>query len=72
MIQLMKKWGLGVSASLLLVLTGCFPEEQRPTVTEVETMSNLDGGLGTEYGPYSPVLQDVYDRSIPEEVYSGE
>ncbi|GGF85568.1 hypothetical protein GCM10010912_33600 [Paenibacillus albidus] len=65
--------GIAVAVILTLpVLTGCAAQEQAPGLTQVNRMSTMDGGLDPAYGPPSPVMQDVYDRSIPAEVYSGE
>ena len=65
------KWIMGVCMLLLFVLTGC-TKAQFPRVMEITPMTSLDGTLENQYGPKSPVMQDVYDQSIPEEVYSGE
>lgn len=63
---------LFVCTLILLGVTGCSMEEQSPWVLEMNSMTTLDGGTQSQYGPQSPVMQDVYDRSIPEEVYSEE
>lgn len=70
------KWG-AVSALLFLLLglTGCTMVKQTPGVIEMRQISSLDGGLQSPYGPYgpqSPVMQDVYSRSIPDEVYAAD
>ncbi len=65
------KWEVGVCILLLFILTSC-TKAQLPRVMEIIPMTSLDGGLQSQYSPLSPVMQDVYDRSIPEEVYSGE
>ncbi|MRN52544.1 hypothetical protein [Paenibacillus monticola] len=67
------KWG-AVCALLFLLLwiTGCVMVKQAPSVIEMQQMSSLDGGLQSPYGPQAPVMQDVYSRSIPDNVYSAE
>lgn len=65
------KWEVGVCILLLLVLTGC-AKAQLPRVMEITPMTNLDGNLQNQNGSKSPVMQDVYNRSIPEEVYSAD
>lgn len=67
------KWG-AVSALLFLLLglTGCTMVKQTPGVIEMRQISSLDGGLQSPYGPQSPVMQDVYSRSIPDEVYAAD
>lgn len=66
------KWELLVCILCLMGVTGCTMEAQSPRALEINSMTSLDGGAQSQYGPQSPVMQDVYDRSIPEEVYSGE
>lgn len=63
-------WEVGVCLLLMLGLVGC--SEAEPTkVIEINEMNNLDGTIKGQYPPpLSPVLQDVYNRSIPEEVYT--
>lgn len=65
------KWNVGVCIVMLFLLTGC-TEAELPRVMEITPMTRLDGSTQSQYGPQSPVMQDVYNRSIPEEVYSGE
>ncbi|WNS45811.1 hypothetical protein [Paenibacillus sp. MMS20-IR301] len=55
---------------LLLVTAGCSAGSREPEYTHIRSMSGLDGGLDTQDNRVSPVMLDVYDRSIPEEVYS--
>ncbi|OMD43007.1 hypothetical protein [Paenibacillus odorifer] len=63
------KWEVGVCLLLLMVLVGC--SEAKPTkVMEINEMTNLDGKPKGQYPPLSPVMQDIYNRSIPEEVYT--
>ncbi len=63
------KWEVGVCLLLLMVLGGC--SEAKPAkVMEIKEMTNLDGKPKGQYPPLSPVMQDTYNRSIPEEVYS--
>jgi hypothetical protein len=63
------KWEVGVCLLLLLGLIGC-SEAESPKTIEINETTNLDRKSKGQYGPLSPVLQDVYKRSIPEEVYS--
>lgn len=63
------KWEVCVCLIVLLGLMGC--SEAEPTkVMEINEMTNLDGTPKGQYPPLSPVLQDTYNRSIPEEVYT--
>lgn len=65
------KWEVGVSLLLLMFVVGC--SEAKPTkVMEINEMTNLDGKAKAQYPPLSPVMQDIYNRSIPEEVYSAD
>lgn len=65
----MMNWKVGVCMMLLLGMMGC--SEDEPTkVMEINEMTNLDGTPKGQYPPLSPVLQDTYNRSIPEEVYT--
>lgn len=66
------KWELLVCIFCLMGVTGCTMKAQSPSVLEINSMTSLDGGTQSQYGIQSPVMQDVYDRSIPEEVYSAE
>lgn len=65
-------WWLGSFAILLLVLAGCSHEEEAPVYKELREMPAMKNSLDSEsrYEPLTPVMQDVYDRSIPEDVYS--
>ncbi|MFF2907359.1 hypothetical protein [Paenibacillus sp. NPDC057934] len=64
-------WCLGLCAAALIGLTGCSTDAPALRYQEVNKLSTLDGEL--EHSPEpSPVLIDVYDRSIPQEVYSGD
>ncbi len=64
---------LSIGACLLMGSAGCGNGKTLPVYTEVGLMPGLDGGLdgGLNSGNRlkSPVLRDVYDGSIPEEVY---
>ncbi|WP_339315664.1 hypothetical protein [Paenibacillus sp. FSL R10-2734] len=63
------KWEVGVCLLLLMIVVGC--SEARPAkVMEINELTNLDGKLQGPYPPLSPVMQDTYNRSIAEEVYS--
>lgn len=70
----MYKKRVAVACLLLMVfsIAGCTAREQRTEHTETRNMEELGDKLGSPYGPYSPVLQDVYDRSISSDVYSVE
>jgi len=56
----------------MLVLTGCSKEEQAPVFSEVREMPSMQESFhkDTRNEPLSPVMRDVYNRSIPEDVYS--
>lgn len=60
---------IGVGACLLLGIAGCTAGKQVPEYTDVHSMTGLDGSLNSRDSLTSPVLRDVYDNSIPEEVY---
>ncbi|MNH43199.1 hypothetical protein D3C79_1050450 [compost metagenome] len=62
----------GLCLALLLGLTGCKASFQPPEAVEIHQMTGMDGKQNSLYGPLSPVMQDVYDRSISAEVYSAE
>ncbi|KWX79536.1 hypothetical protein AMQ84_06365 [Paenibacillus riograndensis] len=55
---------------MLLGTAGCAAQDQAPGAVEIHRMTDLEGPLGGTDSTLSPVIQDVYDRSIPEEVYS--
>ncbi|MBW4083611.1 hypothetical protein [Paenibacillus sp. S150] len=55
---------------VLLGTAGCAAQDQAPGAVEIRRMTDLDGPLDRTDSTLSPVMQDVYDRSIPEEVYS--
>lgn len=60
----------GFALILLLSSAGCDATYQAPGAVEVQIMPELESEpLGTE-SPLSPVIQDVYDLSIPADVYS--
>lgn len=59
---------LSLGACLLIGAAGCRGDQALPEYTEVGLMPGLDGGLDSDRLK-SPVLRDVYDGSIPEEVY---
>lgn len=59
---------LSMGACLLMGAAGCGNGKALPVYTEVGLMPGLDGGLDSDRLK-SPVLRDVYDGSIPEEVY---
>jgi hypothetical protein len=54
----------------MLGTAGCAAGGEAPGYTGIHKMTGLDGRLDTPDSLISPVMQDVYDRSIPEEVYS--
>lgn len=60
---------MGLCLALLLGLTGCSATYEAPEAVRIQQMTDLDGKLDS---PLSPVMQDVYDRSISAEVYSAE
>ncbi|KUP24639.1 hypothetical protein [Paenibacillus sp. DMB5] len=62
----------GLCAALLLVLTGCTAAYQAPKTAPIHSMTELGGNLDPLDRTVSPVIQDVYDRSIPAEVYSAD
>lgn len=65
-------WEAGLALILLLSIAGCAVTYQAPGVVEIHRMSELDGEpLGTQ-SPLTPVILDVYDRSISAEVYSDQ
>ncbi|WP_310832830.1 hypothetical protein [Paenibacillus pedocola] len=71
----MRKFKLPVTVlclALLLGLTGCMAAYQAPDAVEIHQMTDMGGKQSSLYGPLSPVMQDVYDRSISTEVYSAE
>ncbi|QSF46988.1 hypothetical protein [Paenibacillus tianjinensis] len=73
----MRKFKLPVTVlclALLLGLTGCKTVYQPPEAVEIHRMSDMDMDVQHNNldGPLSPVMQDVYDRSISTEVYSVE
>ncbi|WP_379133332.1 hypothetical protein [Paenibacillus sp. sgz500958] len=56
---------------LLLVISGCSYEEQAPPYTGLRELPALKQPLPMDRSEtLSPVMKDVYNRSIPEEVYS--
>lgn len=63
---------MGLCLALLLGLTGCSATYEAPEAVRIQQMTDLEGKLDSPYGPLSPVMQDVYDRSISAEVYSAE
>ncbi|MHA6532566.1 hypothetical protein [Paenibacillus sp. BAC0078] len=65
-------WEAGVCLLLLLGIAGCTAEDQAPGYMETHRMTGLDAPMDRSGSLLSPVMQDVYDRSIPEEVYSAE
>ncbi|WP_019911536.1 hypothetical protein [Paenibacillus sp. HW567] len=65
-------WEAGVCLLLLLGTAGCAAEDQAPGYMETHRMTDLEAPLDVNDSLMSPVMQDVYDRSIPEEVYSAE
>ncbi|CQR55263.1 hypothetical protein [Paenibacillus riograndensis] len=68
----MRRNSLQAAACLLMLLgtAGCAAQDQAPGAVEIHRMTDLEGPLGGTDSTLSPVIQDVYDRSIPEEVYS--
>lgn len=67
-----KIWEAAVCLMLLLTAVGCASSYQAPSVVEIQSMTGLDGKPEGLDSPLSPVLEDVYDRSISTEVYSVE
>lgn len=66
-------WSGIIGACLILGITGCTGGGEAPGYTGIHRMTGLDGRPEIPEIPdglISPVMQDVYDRSIPEEVYS--
>lgn len=63
-------WSGVIGVCLILGLSGCSAGGEAPVYTGVQRMNGLDGKLDVPDRLISPVMQDVYDRSIPEEVYS--
>jgi len=74
MLMLQKALRLLGGLTLLAVLAGCAAEEQAPAFSGLTEMPVLKEALPRAglYEPLSPVMQDVYDRSIPEDVYSAD
>ncbi|MDQ0193102.1 hypothetical protein [Paenibacillus wynnii] len=68
------RWLSAAFVLLLLVLAGCSKEEQAPVYKELREMPSMKESLHTDtrYEPLTPVMQDVYDRSIPEDVYTAD
>ncbi|MNI81038.1 hypothetical protein D3C73_1376180 [compost metagenome] len=62
----------GFGLLLLLELTGCSASYQAPAAVEIHQMTELDGKQSGLEDGMSPVMLDVYDRSIPAEVYSAQ
>ncbi|WP_405111754.1 hypothetical protein MHH28_03290 [Paenibacillus sp. FSL K6-1217] len=60
---------LSIGVCLLAGIAGCTSGQEVPEYTDVHSMTGLDGGLDSRDSLTSPILRDVYDRSIPEEVY---
>jgi hypothetical protein len=63
-------WSMVLSIAVLFGVTGC-TEAPTPSYKEINRISTLDGELKNAPTAPSPVLIDVYDRSIPQEVYSS-
>lgn len=55
---------------VLMGMAGCAVRDEAPGVVELHRMSDLEGPLNQTDSTLSPVLEDVYGRSIPEDVYS--
>ncbi|OKP80012.1 hypothetical protein A3842_12125 [Paenibacillus sp. P3E] len=55
---------------VLMGMAGCAVRDEAPGVVELHRMSDLEGPLNPADNRLSPVLEDVYSRSIPEDVYS--
>ncbi|MBY0013946.1 hypothetical protein [Paenibacillus typhae] len=62
----------GSCLALLLVLTGCTAVYQAPKAAPINRITEIGGNLDPLDRTVSPVLRDVYDRSIPAEVYSAD
>ncbi|WP_042199387.1 hypothetical protein [Paenibacillus camerounensis] len=60
----------GIFLLLSAGLTGCTAEYKAPEAVEIRPMTELNSRQDSMYGPVSPVMKDVYDRSISAEVYS--
>lgn len=56
---------------LVTGLAGCSSEDSAPRYQEMNRGTTLESELQQSPEP-SPIMLDVYNRSIPEEVYSGE
>ncbi|WP_379153318.1 hypothetical protein [Paenibacillus sp. sgz5001063] len=55
---------------VLVGMAGCTARDEAPGVMELHRMSDLEGPLDRTDSTLSPVLEDVYGLSIPEDVYS--
>ncbi|MNP31527.1 hypothetical protein D3C76_1246490 [compost metagenome] len=65
----------GLCLALLLMPAGCSAVYQAPEAVQIRPVTELGGrpdSLDRLDRPVSPVMQDVYDRSIPAEVYSAD
>ena len=63
-------WSGVIGVCLILGMAGCSAGDEAPGYTGSHRMNGLNGKLDSPDGGISPVMRDVYDRSIPEEVYS--
>lgn len=63
-------WSGIIGVCLILGTAGCSADDEAPGYTGSHRMNGLDGKLDSRDGQISPVMRDVYDRSIQEEVYS--
>lgn len=63
-------WAGVIGGCLILGTAGCTAGDEAPGYTGSRSMTGLDGRLDTPDSLTSPVMRDVYDASIPEEVYS--
>ncbi|WP_150268669.1 hypothetical protein [Paenibacillus tepidiphilus] len=68
-----RNWAAGIAGFLLLLATaGCSAGEMAPRETEAYQTRTLESWPGDRGGALAPVMRDVYDRSIPAEVYSAD
>jgi hypothetical protein len=62
----------GIALMLVLGTTGCTTTYQAPGVVEGQSLMEFEAEPFPPERPLSPVMNDVYDRSIPADVYSAE
>ncbi|WP_151734809.1 hypothetical protein [Paenibacillus tengchongensis] len=66
------KWAAGIAGMLLLATAGCTERDMTPEEIEAYRVRPMQSWPGGSEGDLAPVMRDVYDRSIPAEVYSAE